>query len=413
MPIYRYLARDASGQPEQADFEAPTRHDALAALRARGLTVIHLADQASGAKSPAASPLREWLRTFFSRPERVSNAQKAIFLRQLAISVNAGMPLREALESIAEDLEEPDFRRVVLDVVQRLREGRSFSEAAACHPQVFPKLFLSLLRVAEEAGSMPQTIEYLATGTERAERLARKVRGLLAYPVFIAVFFGVVCGIMTFAVVPRFQAIFATGGARLPLLTRLVFGVNRFLIDHLLVLLLAAAAGVVLVVLYARSPAGRLRLATLCLRFPGIGPCIQKFGVARFCRHFAIMIRGGVPVASAIEIASAVCGNLALERALLQARERIVRGAGIAPALGAEPLFPRLIVRMVGIGESSGKLPEVLDKVADTYEDQVEGAVIVAMSLLEPVMICFFGVVVFVLVLAVYLPVFTAAAHTQ
>jgi type IV pilus assembly protein PilC len=410
MPTYHYTARDASGQPVEADLSAATRYDALSALRLRGLTVLdlHSEDEPHPAVLPAPSATRA------RRPAaRIRNSEKATFMRQLAIAVNAGMPLREALESIAEDVEHAAFRRVILQVVANLREGRTFSAAAALYPSVFPALFVALLRVAEEAGSMPQTLDYLATALERGERLSRKIRSILAYPVFIAVFFLLVCGVMTLFVVPRFQAIFATGGAHLPALTRFVFGLNRFILDNLVLLLGAAGGLAAALVLLARTPAGRLRLDAFWLRLPGVGPCIQKFAVARFSRHFAIMARGGVPVASGLEIAAATCGNLAMERALLRARDSIVRGSTIAAALAAENAFPRLIVRMVGIGEASGKLPGVLDKVADTYEDQVEGSITLAMSLFEPIIICVFGMIVLVLVLAIYLPVFTAASHMQ
>lgn len=411
MPTYAYQARDESGQAVSASIVAATRYDALAALRPRGLTVLSLrTDEAEPAVREEPSPTGA-VRT--RSVTRVPAAQKTVFMRQLAISVNSGMPLREALESIAEDLEHPGFQRVIRDVVAKLREGRLFSEAAAAHPAVFPTLFVALLKVAEEAGSMPQTLEYLATALERGDKLSRKIRSVLAYPVFVASFFALVCGVMTFAVVPRFQSIFASGSSRLPLLTRIVFGVNRYLLDHCIVLLAGVGALVVLAILAVRSRAGRMRLDTLCLRLPIAGECIQKFAVARFCRHFAIMLQGGVPVTTAMEIASSICGNLVMERALLSTRARVMSGSGIAAALASERVFPRLIVRMVGIGEASGKLPGVLDKVADTYENQVEGAITMAMSLVEPIIICFFGVVVLVLVLAIYMPVFTAASHMQ
>ena len=343
---------------------------------------------------------------------RVNGSEKAVFMRQMSISVGAGMPLREALESIAEDLENQGFRRVVLDIVAKLREGHLFSEAAAAHPSVFTKLFVALLRVAEEAGSMPQTLDYLAMALERGDKLARKIRSIVAYPVFVAGFFILVCGIMTLVVLPKFQAIFGSK-ASLPTLTRVVFGANRFLLDHILVIAAVLIGIVVLFILYSRSPVGSQQVDALKLRLPVFGPCIQKFAVARFCRNFAIMIRGGVPVASAMEIATGICGNKAMEKALIRVRERILCGSTISGALGSEAVFPRLIVRMVGVGESSGKLPQVLDKVSDTYEDQVEGSITLATALFEPVIICFFGCFVLVLVLAIYMPVFTASRGMQ
>lgn len=411
MPKFNYKAKDKAGQNVVAAIDAPSRLDALATLRDVGLTVLDLWTDSDPVFRPVL-PERVARSRLFQPSVRVSGGEKAVFMRQLSISVGAGMPLREALESIAEDLENPGFKRVVQNMVGQLREGRMFSEAAGGHPAVFSKLFVALLRVAEEAGSMPQTLEYLATALERGDKLARKIRSIVAYPVFVAGFFVLVCGIMTLVVLPKFQAIFGAK-SNLPTLTRVVFGANRFILDNILLIAIGLIGSVLLCVLYSRTEVGSLQVDTLKLRLPVIGPCVQKFAVARFCRNFAIMVRGGVPVASAMEIATGICGNKAMEKALVRVRERILCGSTIAGALGAEVVFPRLIVRMVGIGESSGKLPQVLDKVSDTYEDQVEGSITLATALFEPVIICFFGLFVLVLVLAIYMPVFTASRGMQ
>jgi len=416
MPIYYYHAKNVSGQDVTATVVAPTRLDALAQLRDIGMTVLNLWTDGEPATSTALAneiaPPKRLRRSAGAGSVRVNGAEKSVFMRQLSISVSAGMPLREALESIAEDLENKGFRNVVRDLVAKLREGQMFSEAAAAHPVVFTTLFVALLRVAEEAGSMPQTLEYLAAALERGDKLGRKIRSIVAYPVFVACFFVVVCGIMTLVVLPKFQAIFGSN-ASLPTLTRVVFGANRFLLNHVLLIAMTLAGTVLLFVMYVRTPVGRTQVDALKLRLPIFGICFQKFAVARFCRNFAIMIRGGVPVASAIEIATGICGNKVIERALVRVRARLLGGSTIAASLGSEAVFPRLIVRMVAIGESSGKLPQVLDKVSDAYEDQVEGSITLATSLFEPIVICVFGLFVLVLVMAIYLPVFTASRGVQ
>jgi type IV pilus assembly protein PilC len=169
-------------------------------------------------------------------------------------------------------------------------------------------------------------------------------------------------------------------------------------------------AGVVLVFLYTRTSHGRLALDRFKLRVPVLGSCVRRLAVARFCRNLSIMVKGGVPVAKAIEIASGVCGNKALEQSLVRATERIVAGSDIASSLGEDRTFPRLVVRMVGVGEQSGRLPQVLEKISDAYERQVEGAIMVAMSLAEPLFICFFGILILVMVLAIYMPIFTVSS---
>ena len=418
MPVFEYKAKDEAGQEVVSQVEASSRYEALTLLRERGLTVLQLAggEELSAQKqsfatrllprvAPRAGP-RPW-----QRAPRVSVAEKAVFMRQLAISVTSGVPLREALESLAEDLESAGFRRVAQNVVVRLREGSAFSEAVSAHPSVFSTLFVALLRVAEESGSMPQTLEYLAQALERGERLARKIRSIMAYPAFVAGFMLLVCVVMTVVVVPRFQAIFKSSPTRLPALTEAVFSINRFLLDHIGAIAVGAVGLVIAFVLAARSPAGRRRLDALKLRLPLFGPCLQKMAVARFCRNFAIMIRGGVPVASAMEIAASVSGNTVIESALRRAHAEVLRGSAIAAALSTGVAFPRLLIRMVSVGETTGRLPEVMEKVSDAYEEQVESAVVMTTALFEPIIIVFFGMIVLTLVLAVYLPVFTAASR--
>lgn len=408
MPQFNYKAKDETGREVSAHIDATSRYEALNALRTRGLTVL---DLWMDDNRITAQPLLRSTPKTRRRHARVAATELTVFMRQLAISVNAGVPLREALESIAEDLDNLGFRRVISDVVAQLREGHTFSESTASYPMVFPVLFVALLRVAEEAGSMPQTLEYLATALERSERLSRKIRSIMAYPAFVAGFMVIISSVMTLFVVPRFQAIFKNSPTRLPLLTEVVFGVNRFLLENIIYITIGMAVLTIMFVLYARTTAGRRQLDAIALRLPLFGVCLKKLSVARFCRNFAIMIRGGVPVVTAMEIASTLGGNLIIKEGLQRARQCILRGSAIAPALATEAAFPRLLIRMVSIGETTGHLPEVMDKVSDAYEEQVESSIVMATALFEPIIICVFGGVVLVLVLAVYMPVFTAASR--
>ncbi len=417
MTMFNYKAKDIDGQPVCAAIEAQNRMEALAQLRESGLTVLDLCPATpSAAGAPSNTLSVKTAKTGRSTERRLltrcRNSDKAILMRQIAISVGAGMGIRESLQAIAEDMDNPAIRRSLQAISAKLREGCMFSEAAAEHPSIFSRLTVALLRVAEEAGSMPQTLDYLANAIERSDRLERKIHSILAYPIFVAVFFLLICSIMTLVVLPKFQETFGTS-QQLPLLSRVVFGANRFLLEHIVLIGGSLTALLFLFVQYARTAPGRLQLDTLILRLPLVGACVQKFSVARFCRNLAIMARGGVPVATAMEIATSICNNRAMELALGRTRMRVVNGATISASLEVESAFPRLIVRMVGIGEASGRLPQILDKVADTYEDQVEGAITVSIALLEPVLICLFGFFVLILVLAIYLPVFTAARGLQ
>ncbi len=410
MPIFQYTARDVSGKLVSGEIISTTRFESLSLLHARGLVVTDIIDQ----MIPAARDSRKQVSMRFKKwfPHPITLAEKAVFCRQLSISVGSGVPLREAVETIAEDMDNVTYRDVLVRVQQKLDDGLTFSQAIAEEPRAFDRLFVALIKTAEESGSMTETLDYLASSLEKNDRLARKIKTVIAYPIFVACFFVIVSVIMTLFVLPRFQAIFSSTGGDLPKLTRIVFIINGFVISHTFWIFSGLTLVVMAGVLYGRTLAGRYRIDGLMLRLPVVGDIIRKIAVARFCRNLGIMLHGGVPVGSAIEIASEVLGNKAMERTLRQTRDRIMAGNDIATSLDKK-VFPRLVVRMVGVGEASGKLPEVLGKVADVYEDQAEGAILVAMALVEPLIIVVFGCMILVLVMAVYLPVFGAAGHIR
>lgn len=411
MPVFRYTARDLTGASVTDEIDSGSKHEAMSILQARGLTLVAIEEVGGKAKKRSdARPAGEIRR--FSLLGGVSLTERAMFCRQFAISVVSGVPLREALENIMMDMENPTFQAVLRRVLRRLEDGLPLSQAILGENKVFDRLSSALIKAAEESGSMPETLNYLATSLEKADRLNRKVKSIMAYPIFVAVFFFIVAAIMTLYVLPRFQEIFSSYGNALPPLTRTVLNVNTFILDHLLLLFAIAVILLSMLTMYFRTPLGRLNRDAMLLRLPFFGSIARKMAVARFTRNLGIMIRGGVPVATAIEIASGVLNNKAMEQSLLASHRRILSGGDIASSLDKR-VFPRLVVRMVGVGESSGRLPEVLERVADVYEDQVEGSIMVATSLFEPLVIVVFGCIILVLVMAIYLPVFSVAAGVR
>jgi type IV pilus assembly protein PilC len=269
------------------------------------------------------------------------------------------------------------------------------------------------MRAAEESGSLALTLEQLSMYLERSERLENKIKRSSTYPVFVVVFFCIVCTVMTAFVLPRFHEIFSGFDADLPLVSEMVFQLNQGLLRA------APWLGGICAVLaigfmgWRRTTGGKYRIDYWKLRVPLFGGWLRKFAMARFCRNLAMMLRGGVPMTTAMEITASVSGNLVLRESILKARERLISGMSVSESLGHNPEFPRLVVRMVAMGEESGSLPAVLEKVSDVYEDQVEGSITVAMTLLEPIVICVFGFVVMLLILAIYMPVFTIGANVR
>jgi general secretion pathway protein F len=426
MKRFNFTAKNSQSQVVRDQIDAESRQAALNELRRQGLTVVSItAIESSGLPSApsdsqtAAPPGKQSAKIPFWKydlgalltSDRVKTNDLAVFCRQLAISVNSGLPLRDALTGIHQDMDAPAFKKILADILERLHNGVAFSKAAAHHPKVFTTVFIGLLRAAEESGSMGETMARLADYLESSDRLRRKVGSLMAYPAFVAVFFIAISMVMVFWIVPQFQDIFGDLGSRLPPLTQAVFALNSILIHRAPLVGAVLAAVALLFFLFHRSKTGQLFLAETQLKLPWIGECIKQYVIARVCRCLAIMLKSGVPIATGLQIVSKVGNNLAIEKSLIQAREQTVSGSNIADSLDRTNIFPSLLIRMVKVGESAGRLPEVLDNVAGAYEDRVENTITTGMSLLEPIVIVVFGALVLVLVVSIYLPVMTVASH--
>jgi type IV pilus assembly protein PilC len=411
MTTYTYKAKDSQGSIVESTIQAESRQEVLSMLRAKGLTTINLeeCDNRSGdsKKKKERGPKKSIIEP------RVRLTDITIFCRSLSISVNAGVPLRESLESIHEDMDNPGLKKVLGDIVNGLHKGLAFSDTLALHPKVFTPIFVGLIRAAEESGALALTLAQLSFYLERTEKLQRKIKTIMAYPAFIAGFFVIVCLLMALVILPKFQDIFGGFGSELPPLTQFVFSLNQFFLDNAWLFLGGTIALVVGFNLYRKTPTGHRKTDALMLKIPFLGTCLQKFIIARFCRSLSIMVKGGVPIAHALEVTSAVTGNKVLEEALLKCRDQIIAGGGIAKSLDSQELFPRLLIRMLSVGEEAGQLPEVLEKVSDVYEDQVEGSIMVSTAMAEPIIICVFGVLVLVLVISIYMPIFTVATRMR
>lgn len=422
MAAFSYIAKTKDGEEVRSSLEASNRLEALETLRKKGLTVIDLFSAEPKKSAPSVAPKKSApihaapeakKRRTLSFTSNVKMTDLAIFCRQLAISVNAGVPLRDAIEGIGMELEHPVLKRVSGEMVSQLHDGQSFSEVVASHPKIFNEMFYGLIKVAEEAGKLPDTLTQLADYLERADRLQRRIKAMAAYPIFIGVFFVIVCLIMTLFILPQFTDIFGGFGADLPFFTRLVFSVNDFFVNNFLLIFIGTIAAVAGVVFYGRTESGAYRKDWLKLNTPYAGGCLKKYILARFCRSLSIMVNSGVPISNALEICADATGNQLIKRNVMGVREMIMTGNRIAASLEKTGIFPGLIVRMVSVGEDSGQLPEVLDNVSDLYEDQVEVSIMTSMALFEPLIICVFGAFILMIVLAIYLPIFTVSMSVK
>jgi type IV pilus assembly protein PilC len=422
MAEFQYVAKSKGGQDVRAMISAVNRLEALEELRRQDLTVIDLirtdplpipqivaSDQTSADKSVKKS----WTQKSIALSAAVKLGDIAVFCRQLAISVTAGVPLRDALDMIGRELENPTLQHAVLDMSNQLRDGKNLSAAAATYPKIFNVMFCGLIRVAEESGKLPETLRQLSDYLEKTDKLQRRVKAMASYPAFIGIFFVLVCTAMSLFILPKFIDIFSGFGSDLPPFTQAVFSINTFFVDHFFLILIGVAMLVTALVLYGRTDAGAFRNDRLKLAMPGLGELLKKYVMARFCRSLSIMVHSGVSISTALEICADAAGNRVIRKAVQQARERIMTGQRISESFSESGIFPGLITRMVAIGEDSGQLPEVLDRVSELYEDQVETKIMSTMALFEPLVICLFGGVVMILVMAIYLPIISVSSAVK
>ena len=414
MPKFTYVSRDAKGQRVTAVAEADSRQSLLGEIKNRGLTVIEIKEvDGRTLPEPRATDGRTQpkQRTRVSLPlGAVDTGELAIFWREFATMVAAGLAVVDALESITEELEHIKLRGVLKDVIASMWEGFNLSQSIKKHPAVFSPMVVALIGSAEESGSLAEVANQLATYLENRDRLIRKVRAALTYPVFLSGFFLIVMAIATFWIIPMFRDIYAGFGAKLPWLTNVVFAVNAFILRYILWIVAGTAALFLAFVLWGRTSRGRALIDRVSLKLPIFGQLLQRAAISRFCRSLAILLSGGIPINRALEMAEETSGNSAVARAIRESREAILQGSKIAPSLKQHKIFPQMAIRMISAGEETGSLSGLLEKVADFYEARVDAALTTINSLIEPVLIIVVGVFVLIFVLSMYLPIFSLAA---
>lgn len=393
---FTYEGLDRRGSKIKGEMEGRNPNLVKAELRRQGINPTRV---------------RKKPKPLFSAGKRISPRDIAMFSRQLATMMKAGVPLVSSFDVIAGGVNNPRMRTLVLDLKAEVEGGSSLSEAIAKHPKHFDTLYVNLVRAGESAGVLDDILDTIATYKERIESLKGKIKKALYYPIVVIAVAIIVSAILLIFVVPQFQDIFRSYGADLPAFTQMVVNASESVRTHgwwYLMIVIAAVIGIIMAKKRSRRFAKLLDRASL--RLPVVGNILHQAAIARFARTLAITFRAGVPLVEALETVAGATGNVVYEEAVMKMREDVSTGHQLQLAMRQTKLFPHMVVQMTGIGEESGALDDMLTKVAEYYEEEVNNAVDALSSLLEPFVIILIGVLVGGMVVAMYLPIFKLAA---
>jgi len=401
MATFAYEGRNRLGEIRRGTLEAASEEMALARLRADQIQPTRVKKQVVGLSGVKFG-------------SGVSEKDMVVFTRQFATMIDAGLPLVQCLDILGTQSENKKFGRTLLDVKAAVEGGATFSDALRRHPRVFDELYVNLIAAGEIGGILDTILQRLGNYIEKAMKLKRQVRGAMVYPSAILGVAIIVVVVLLSKVIPVFQQMFVEMKAgALPAPTQVVINISNGFIKYWYLFLGVTIAGTVGFVMMLRNERGRMKFDAFILKFPIIGPILRKVVVARFTRTLGTLLSAGVPILDALDIVAKTAGNKVITRAIYHARQKISEGKDMASPLAETGVFPPMVVQMIGVGEQTGAMDTMLQKIADFYEDEVDVAVAALTSLLEPIMMVFLGVVVGGLIIAMYLPIFELAGNIK
>lgn len=401
---FKYAAKGPGGQTVEGTIAAATKAEAVSELRKQNLVVMRL-DEAGKARAVAAK--KSWTQISIGGPPkpRASKTEVVIFTRQLATMVGAGLSLLESLEVLAHQADTPGMKLCVEMIIAEVRAGADLSYSMEQCPKIFSPLYVSMVKAGEISGQMDIILNRLADYQEAAEELTREIKSAMTYPVVSMVLVLAITTFLMVGVVPTFKEVFASLELELPAPTLFVLAISEFLRSNLALVAAGAVATFIAFRVFKKTDRGAYVLDGLSLRLPVFGPLLSKVCLARFSRTFATLIRSGVPIMSTLDIVAATAGNQVVSEAVINARESVRNGNLLSDPLGKTKVFPPMVVRMIAIGERTGALETLLEKIAEFYDSQVKAQVKALTSLIEPLLICFMGVIVGGVVLAIFMPI--------
>ncbi|MDQ2970083.1 MAG: type II secretion system F family protein [Acidobacteriota bacterium] len=394
MPNYVWKGRNRAGLVQEGVLAADTKDVALTSLRRQNIVVTGIRERG-----------KEISLTKVGR--KVPPKTLAVFTRQFSVMIDAGLPLVQCLEILANQQEHKNFQRILLQVRQDVEAGSTLADAMRRHPKAFNNLYVNMVAAGEAGGILDTILQRLSVYIEKSVKLASQVKSALIYPIAVIAIAMIVVAVILLKVIPTFAALFTGLGAELPLPTRLVIMASNFLARYFIFFIIGIALFIYGFRRYYATHGGRRVVDGLVLKLPVLGMIMKKIAVARFCRTLATLTSSGVPILESLDITARTSGNAIVEDAIQEVKRSVEGGKTIVEPLRDAGIFPNMVVQMIGVGEQTGALDAMLNKIGDFYEDEVDAAVAGLVKLLEPVMIFILGVIIGGIVIAMYLPMFT------
>ncbi|MBT8045191.1 MAG: type II secretion system F family protein [Verrucomicrobiae bacterium] len=412
MANFQYLALDAKGEQTTGTVQASSESDAIQQLRAQGLYPTQVVEEGKGSLTTgkAKSRARGKKRVKSSSGGKIKPKVLMIFTRQLATLIDSGLPLLRGLTVLGKQEPNPVLRTTVNSLADSVQTGATFSESLSQHPRIFNKLYVNMVKAGELGGVLEVVLTRLAEYMEKAHKLKNKIVSAMVYPVIVLFIAVAILVFLMLVIVPKFKEMFTEQGGDLPLISRIVFGASEnmlkssFILPNIVWVFLIGAGLFVLYKAWSATKGGRAAIDAIKLKIPVFGDLTKKSAISRFSRTLGTLVTSGVPILQALTITRDTAGNVVVSKAIDQVHEAVKEGESIVAPLQASGIFPAMVISMVDVGEETGQLPEMLLKIADVYDDEVDNAVTALTSILEPIMIVFLALVVGTIVFALFLP---------
>lgn len=409
MPAFEYLVKDRTGKDTKGVEEAPDVGTLVSTLRSQGFVIVKINEiQQRKVFSMSKGPAQKK-----GKSGNVKLDDLVVFSRQMATLVSAGIPLIQALDILSEQVEKDKFKAILRDMHQDVQSGKSFSEAMQKHSKIFSALFINMVKAGEQSGSLEEILDRIANYLEKTSALQKKVKSAMMYPASVTVIaFLITFGMLTF-VIPKFAEIFEGLNAKLPAITQFLIDISRALSHNWVLVLGGIGGGIFVFTRVIKTPQGALAWDSFKIKMPIFGPLLLKVAVSKFSRTLATLVRSGVAILPSLEIVALTSGNRRIEIIIKSIMDSVKKGETISSQLIKSDVFPQMVVRMIAVGEETGELEEMLTKIADFYDTQVDAAVDGLTSLIEPLIILFLGVVIGGIVIALFLPILTLTQHLK